>query len=156
MFAGVTPPCMFTKVKTFVGLGKSRSKLADEMVTSPYGEPPFGGAKMPFTVRWSFWPVGISTTTVEPTFRSWLLAKSFETNAPSLPSCPGVSGLPACHLTLTTLEMSGATPVTLIRLPKARPSPARTPDTTRTPGTPFSAFADAIEIGEKLSCDVSA
>ena len=101
-------------------------------------------------------PWGARPATVEPTSRAWSFANAFETNAPLRPSCPGVSGPPACHLTLITFEMSGATAVTPIRLPKARPSPARTPDTTRTPGTPFSAFADAIEIGEKLSCDVSA
>ena len=68
----------------------------------------------------------------------------------------GVSWLPLYQLTSITLEMSGATPVRLMRLPNALPSPARTPETTRTPGTVFSAFAPAIEIGVNPSCDVSA
>ena len=70
--------------------------------------------------------------------------------------CAGVSWLPLYQLTSITFEMSGATPVSWMRLPNARPSPARTPETTRMPGTDFSAFAPAIEIGVKPSCDVSA
>ena len=52
--------------------------------------------------------------------------------------------------------MSPDTPVTPILLPNALPSPARTPETTWTPGTFVSALADAIEMGEKLSVAVTA
>src|SRR5207302_2989152 len=48
------------------------------------------------------------------------------------------------------------TAVTPMRWPNALPWPARTPETTWTPGTCFSAFADAVEIGEKLSVAVTA
>ena len=41
-------------------------------------------------------------------------------------------------------------------LPNALPSPARTPETTLTPGIFVSAFAEAIPMGEKLSVAVSA
>ncbi len=51
--------------------------------------------------------------------------------------------------------MSREAPVTLILEPNAWPSPARTPETTWTPGT-RSASADALLIGVKLLVEVTA
>ncbi len=97
VFSGVTPPFMFTKVKTFVGLGNSLSKRFDEMVTSPYGEPPFGGAKMPRTSRCIFSPVGTSTTTVEPDEQAVILGERLRDEravAAELSRSLGAAGLP--------------------------------------------------------------
>src|SRR5581483_801935 len=138
------------------GFWYARSKRCVEIVTSPYGEPPFGGAKTPRRTRCMTLPVGVSTSSGEPTERCFDCAYAFATKAPFAPSSPGVACEPYCQLTVITLAMSPETPVTLIRLPKARPSPARTPETTETPGTFFSAFDDAAVKGEKLSLAVSA
>ena len=84
------------------------------------------------------------------------LAYSLETNAPFSPSWAGTAGEPTCHFTLITLLMSAETPLTLISPPNVRPCPARTPETTSTPGTFRNSCAEAIETGEKLFVAVSA
>ena len=63
------------------------------------------------------------------------------------------SGLTAGELTLLT---SPSTPVSDIREPNALPAPARTPETTSTPGTPRTALAEAMLIGLKLLVAVTA
>ena len=69
---------------------------------------------------------------------------------------PGTDCEPTFHLTLITRLTLPSTPATLILLANARPVPARTPDTTVTPGTERSAVSEAVEIGEKLFVAVSA
>jgi hypothetical protein len=101
-------------VKTFWGFSYSASKRGVEIVTSPYGDPPFGGAKMPRTRRCSILPEGASTWRGEPTARWWSLAKSLETKAPFRFSSAGTDGEPACQSTVITRLTFGATPDTLI------------------------------------------
>jgi hypothetical protein len=59
-------------------------------------------------------------------------------------------------LTSITLLMSAGTPVTPIRWPNALPSAARTPARNSTPGRWRSAFSEAVDVGAKPFCDVSA
>jgi len=67
-----------------------------------------------------------------------------------------VAGLPSFHFRSITLFAVGSIAVRPIRVPNASPSPARTPLTTSTPGTPRSACSDAIDVGVNPFCDVSA
>ena len=53
----------------FCGFWYSASKRSVEIVTSPSGEPPLGGAKMPCRWRCMMSPVGVSTISGEPTWR---------------------------------------------------------------------------------------
>ena len=69
VFSGVTPPLMRRKANRFCGLANAVSKRVVEIVTSPYGEPPFGGAKIPRSFRRSVCPVGVWRSIGEPTWR---------------------------------------------------------------------------------------
>src|ERR1700722_13003590 len=105
---------------------------------------------MPLITSGSVAPDGVSTDTGEPRCRRCAWAYLLDTKAPSAPRRAGVPGPPAPQLTLITWPTLGSTAVTLILEPKARPSPARTPDTTWTPGTVPNASAEATLIGVKL------
>ena len=109
VFASVTPPLTFTNEKRSCGFAYSRSNRVVEIVTSPNGEPPFGGSKMPRSFIRNTAPVGVVRSIGEPTCSSLSFAKAFATNAPSCPSCPGVAGLPSFHLRSMTLLTFGST-----------------------------------------------
>ena len=100
--------------------------------------------------------MGVFSEIGEPTRRCFFFAKSFDTNAPSSLRSSGVRAPPDFHFTDITLPTSLLTPVTDTFEPNARPLPARTPETTSTPGAFSSAFAEAMLMGLKLSLAVSA
>jgi hypothetical protein len=57
---------------------------------------------------------------------------------------------------LITSPTFGSTPVTWILWPNAFPSAPRTPETAETPGAVRTAASEAIPVGVKPFCDVSA
>ena len=77
-------------------------------------------------------------------------------NAPFAPSRAGTAAEPACQSTSITLLTFRSTALTWMIFPNARPSPARMPETTFTPGTPRSASVARVGNGVKLFVAVSA
>ena len=72
-------------------------------------------------------------------------------------AAPGVAALPSVHFRSITLLTVGSTAGDLdAAAERLALSPARTPLTTVTPGTPRSAFSEAVELGVNPFCDVSA
>ena len=69
MFAFVAPPAMLMNAKRFCGLANAWSNRCAEIVTSPKGEPPLGGAKMPSSRRCSVALDGVFSAIGEPTVR---------------------------------------------------------------------------------------
>ncbi len=88
--------------------------------------------------------------------RWWEFAKPLESTAPVAPSPSSDAFVPSFQLSFSTFEMPGSSPATWTVLPKARPSPARTPATTVATPELRSASADETDVGVKPSCEVSA
>jgi len=86
----------------------------------------------------------------EPIDRWCFFAYFFSTNAPSAPSCAGTAGEPRYQRTRRTLLMFGSAALTFSVLPNTRADPARSAETTTTPGALEAAAAAPELIGAKL------
>src|SRR5258708_26232139 len=83
----VTPLLVFTNANRFCGFAYSRSKRGAEIVTSPHGEPPFGGPDMAEHSEPDVGPAGVFRQSGESGVGGWSPAYRIPPHATFSPSC---------------------------------------------------------------------
>ena len=99
---------IFTNVKRFCGFGYALSKRCAEIVTSPNGEPPFGGSKMPRSVRCSVFAGRRLERDRRADVQVVAPSRSPSRRTRRRAELPRRRGLPACHLTSITFADVGS------------------------------------------------